>query len=846
MIKDDPDSFDLSHSSSLNEGADSFISNHQDQHPPEQLPSPELNLQADAVPLPPSVELPPNPELALPTYPVPPTDPKAKGKKVTTPTPEEGGKTRRKLTKKAKEAAKEEPKAPPKHEISEEERRNILRQYSRILRSARPVLKDDDAKRIKRAFALAMEAHAGVRRKSGELYIFHPLEVARIVVEEMSLGATSIICALLHDVVEDTEWELKDIEEQFGVKVRKIIDGLTKIKGVTIESDSSEQAENYKKMLLTISEDIRVVLVKIADRLHNMRTLDSMTREKQMKIKSETEFIYAPLAHRLGLYTIKSELEDLCLKFTDGETYTDIVKKIKRTEPARNRFVKEFVKPIEDALRKHNLTFAIKHRVKSIHSIYNKIKKQDVTFDEVYDLFAIRIIIDSPPEREKQDCWSAYSIVTDFYQPNPSRLRDWVSLPKANGYESLHTTVMSPIGQWVEVQIRTVRMDEIAERGLAAHWKYKQYRAGGMSIEQGIEEWLKRVRETLENKDIGALEFVEDFRRNLFNEEVFVFTPRGELRTFPSGATVLDFAFDIHSEVGAHCVAAKVNKKLVPHNYPLRNGDQVEILTSSKPKANEGWLKFVTTTKARLKIKEYLKEERRKVISEGKEIIYRKLRQMKIDPAPQIYAQMVAYFNLRSEPELFYQVGKGMIDHKLIKKFNDPSLKAKPAVGGPATELPKPKPVKPNNEYLMIGGLNDSIKYELSKCCEPIPGDEIFGVTTTSKGIKIHRANCPNASNIMAKFGNRIVRVKWANETVEEFDANIRVVGSDRMGLVSDVTRLISAQLRVNIVALSFDTRAGVFEGNITLAVRDSDQLEKMIAELNNIDGVVSVTRYHL
>jgi GTP pyrophosphokinase len=831
MIKDDPDGTDLPHSFEPNDKHTYYQDN------------------LDSITLVPPVvaplldqEPPPSLELATGGDPVPPQpDPDQ-----VVISPEANPKPGRKPAKESKKAAKEMAKLPPNQEISEEERRSILRQYSRILRSARPVLKDDDAKRIKRAFALAMEAHAGVRRKSGELYIFHPLEVARIVVEEMSLGATSIICALLHDVVEDTEWELKDIEEQFGVKVRKIIDGLTKIKGAIIESGSSEQAENYKKMILTISEDIRVVLVKIADRLHNMRTLDSMPTEKQYKIAAETNFIYAPLAHRLGLYTIKSELEDLCLKFSDRLTYQEIIRKIKRTEPARNRFVKEFVKPIEDALRKHNLACTIKHRLKSVHSIYNKIKKQDVTFEEVYDLFAIRIILNSPPEREKQDCWSAYSIVTDFYQPNPSRLRDWVSLPKTNGYESLHTTVMSSIGQWVEVQIRTVRMDEIAEKGLAAHWKYKQHRAGGISIEQGIEEWLKRVRETLENKDIGALEFVEDFRRNLFSEEVFVFTPRGELRSFPSGATVLDFAFDIHTEVGAHCMGAKVNQRLVPFNHPLRSGDQVEILTHSKPRANEGWLKFVTTTKARVKIKEYLKEERRKVINEGKEVVYRKLRQMKIDPSHQVYAQMVAYFNLKSEPELFYQVGKGMIDHKLIKKFNELATPSKPVVGAPATEPSKPKPSKPNNDYLMIGGTNDNIKYELSKCCEPIPGDEIFGVTTTSKGIKIHRASCPNAANILAKFGNRIVRVKWASETVEEFDANIRVIGSDRMGLVSDVTRLISAQLKVNIVALSFDTRAGVFEGNITLAVRDSDQLEKMIAELSGIDGVVSVTRYHL
>ena len=733
-----------------------------------------------------------------------------------------------------------------KYKISLAEWAEVLRQYAHILRSARPVLKDDDAKRIKKAFLLAMEAHAGVRRKSGELYIFHPLEVARIAVEEMGLGATSIICALLHDVVEDTEYELKDIEAQFGIKVAKIIDGLTKIKGAFVDNGTSAQAENYRKMLLTISEDIRVVLVKIADRLHNMRTLESMSREKQLKIKSETEFIYAPLAHRLGLYAIKSELEDLCLKFSDAETYNEIIKKIKKTEPARNRFVRDFVKPIENALTKHGLKFEVKHRVKSIHSIYTKIVKQEVAFEEVYDLFAIRIILDSPAEREKADCWFAYSVVTDFYQPNPSRLRDWVSLPKANGYESLHTTVMSSIGQWVEVQIRTVRMDEIAEKGLAAHWKYKQQRNKAINIEQGIEEWLKRVRETLENKDITALEFIEDFRRNLFAEEVFVFTPRGELRTFQLGATVLDFAFDIHTEVGAHCLGAKVNQKLVPLNFSLRNGDQVEILTSSKAKANDGWLKFVVTSKARAKIKEYLKEARRKVINEGKEVVARKLRQMKIEPSPQVYTQMMVFFGVKSEQELFYQIGKGTIAHNMIKRFNEPS--ASPATAPiPVNEATKPpKSAKKGDDFILIGGLNDSIKYELSKCCDPIPGDEIFGVTTTSKGIKIHRVNCPNATHILAKYGDRILRVKWANDTTEEFEISVKVLGTDRMGLVSDVTRLISAQLKINIMALSFDTRAGVFEGNLSLAVRDAAQLDKMISEMAAIEGVVSVTRHQL
>jgi GTP pyrophosphokinase len=730
----------------------------------------------------------------------------------------------------------------------EKEKKEILRRYRQILRKAGPLLRGDDTKKIKKAFEIAMEAHGGVRRKSGEPYIYHPLEVARIVVEEMGLGGTSIVCALLHDVVEDTEIELKDIEKDFGVKVARIIDGLTKVKIVALEN-KSEQLENYRRMLLTISEDIRVVLVKIADRLHNMRTLDSMPRHKQLKIKSETEYIYAPLAHRLGLYSIKSELEDLCLKFSDRVAYDGIRTKLKRSQQSRDRFIREFAKPIEVALSKRNFRFEIKSRLKSIYSIWMKMKKQDIPFEEVYDLFAIRIILDSQPENEKADCWSAYAIITDFYQPNPSRTRDWISLPKSNGYESLHTTVMSHTGQWVEVQIRSVRMDEIAEKGLAAHWKYKNKGGFSANAEQGIEEWLRKVRETLENKDTNALEFMDQFRRNLFNEEVYVFTPKGDLKKFPMGATVLDFAFDVHTEVGAHCLAAKVNQKLVPLNYTLKSGDQVEILTSTKAKVNEGWLKFVTTSKARAKIKEYMRDGKRAIAHEGKEIILRKLKQMKIQPSAEVFLKMIDYFGLKSEQELFYQVGNKDIDHTLIKKFNEAAnLKTDSEHRKVAEQAPAKValPVK-NAQEIVIGGTNDKILYSLATCCNPIPGDDIFGMTTVSRGIKIHRTNCPNAVNIMASFGDRIIKARWAtDDSQHEFDVNIRVIGTDRVGLLNDVTRLISTQLRVNIVGLSFSTGGGIFEGNMTLSLRDAEQLERLIAKIEAIDGVVRVTRYHL
>ncbi len=489
----------------------------------------------------------------------------------------------------------------------EEEKREIIARYRRLLRKAKPVLNEGDARLIKKAFTISMEAHKDMRRKSGEPYIFHPLSVAEICVEEIGLGTTSIIAALLHDVVEDTDIQLKDLERIFGNKVARIIDGLTKIRGV-FEYGTSAQAENFRKMLFTLSEDVRVILIKLADRLHNMRTLDSMPRNKQLRVSSETIYLYAPLAHRLGLNAIKTELEDLYLRFTDNAVYREIADKIDETRVSRNKFIKLFVQPVKDELDKLNIEYEIKSRPKSIFSIYNKMRKQNIPFEEVYDLFAVRLILNTPMEQEKSFCWQAYSIVTDYYTPNPDRLRDWISTPKANGYESLHTTVMAKNGQWVEVQIRTRRMDEIAEKGYAAHWKYKDNHS---THESNLEKWLIRVRELLEKQDLTALEFVDDFRGNLFNEEIFVFTPKGELKTLPNGATALDFAFDIHTDIGAKCIGAKVNQKLVPINHVLKNGDQIEILTSSKQKANEDWLRFVISPKAKSKIKELLKEDKR-------------------------------------------------------------------------------------------------------------------------------------------------------------------------------------------------------------------------------------------
>ncbi len=726
----------------------------------------------------------------------------------------------------------------------EKEKKTLLNMYSALLRKAKPYLKEGDTKLIKKAFQFAVEAHKDMRRKSGEPFVYHPLQVAMIVVSEIGLGTTSIIAALLHDVVEDTEYDHKDIEERFNKKVARIVEGLTKI-SATATIGRSIQAENFRKMLLTISEDIRVVLIKIADRLHNMRTLDSMPKDKQLKIKSETEYIYAPLAHRLGLYNIKSELEDLCLKYTDTEAYNHIINKIEETGPARQRFTRSFIRPIETELKKQGFDFTIKARIKSIRSIYDKMRKQNISFEEVYDLFAIRIIADVPREEEKSACWRIYSIVTDYYTPNVNRLRDWITVPKSNGYESLHTTVMSHKGQWVEVQVRTKRMDEIAEKGYAAHWKYKNK---GANVEQDLERWLGRIREMLENNDISSIEFLDDFRANLFNKEVFAFTPKGDLKFFPVKATVLDFAFDIHTEVGARCLGAKVNGKLVPLNYQLQNGDQIEILTSNKPKANEGWLKYVVTTKAKAKIKEYLKEDRKRAVTMGKEVVTRKLRQLKLTINDAIVHEMAEYFNIKSESELYFRVGTGQLDHTSLKKFRDVKKTSQDQArdrhvnGTENNQIESLKPVKKENE-LVIGDEVNEFEYAMAPCCNPLPGDEIFGFITISNGIRVHRTNCPNAVSLMANYGYRIIKARWALKKGEEYNADITITGTDRVGLVNDVTRVISGQMKVNMKSIAIKANNNIFEGSIQLSVHDKTEVEHLIQKLEDIEGVVSVLR---
>jgi GTP pyrophosphokinase len=726
----------------------------------------------------------------------------------------------------------------------EAERQEILRQYRRLLRTAKPYLNGNDAKLIKKAFNQSLEAHKDMRRKSGEPYILHPLAVAQIAVEEIGLGTTSIVAALLHDVVEDTPTEISDVERDFGPKVARIVDGLTKISGV-FEQGTSEQAENFRKMLLTLSEDVRVILIKLADRLHNMRTLDSMPRHKQLKIASETIYLYAPLAHRLGLYAIKTELEDLHLKYTDTDIYADLKGKVKQSQSARNRFIKEFVQPIDDELKAQGFSYEIKGRPKSIYSILKKMRKQNVTFEEVYDLFAIRVILDVPHDQEKAACWQVYSIVTDFYQPNPDRLRDWVSTPKANGYESLHTTVMSHPGQWVEVQIRSRRMDDIAEKGYAAHWKYKD--TGSLQPESTLEAWVNRVREMLETNNSSALEFMDEFRQNLFVKEVYTFTPKGKLIILPEKATALDFAFDIHTHIGLRCLGAKVNQKLEPFSYKLRNGDQVEILTSHKQKPTADWLNYVITSKAKNRIKDYLRDDKRSKADDGKFILEKRLELIGVDNTPENFQRLLTYFNVSNAQEFYYRLAMGLLDGREIREplfRQEGILSPRPSVLEPKkfdSEIQKIRGLHPN--MLVVGERTDKFNHSLARCCNPIPGDDVFGFETET-GLIIHRTSCHRAVDLMSNYGNRIVRAKWTDQLELAFLAGIRFKGSDRVGIVNDITRIISTALKVNMRSITVEANDGFFEGQILVFVNDTDHLNKLIQRLVRVNGVLQVERF--
>lgn len=724
----------------------------------------------------------------------------------------------------------------------EAEKAEILKRYRALLRASKSTLQKGDKTMIRKAFDIALESHKDMRRKSGEPYIYHPIAVAQIAAEEIGLGTTSIVCALLHDVVEDTDMTLEDIEREFGKKVTKIIDGLTKISGV-FDTNSSLQAENFRKMLLTLADDVRVILIKLADRLHNMRTMEFMPRDKQLKLSSETVYLYAPLAHRLGLYAIKSELEDLSMKYMERETYQFIKKKLNEKKAEREKFIQDFIQPVKATLESQGLQADIFGRPKSIHSIWNKMKKKAIPFEEVYDLFAIRIILDSTPENEKSDSWKAYSIVTDSYRPNPDRLRDWISSPKANGYESLHTTVMGPRGQWVEVQIRTKRMNEIAEKGFAAHWKYKE-----SSSDSGLDQWIQKVRELLRNPDSNALDFLDDFKMNLFSDEIFIFTPKGALIQLPSNATALDFAFEIHTDVGASCIGAKVNHKLVPLNYNLQNGDQVEIITSSKQTPKEDWLNFVVTAKAKAKIKSSLKEAKRKIAEDGKEILERKLKSLKITYNTDNIHKLTNHFKLLSSQDLFFNVAKGIIDLKDLKEYQaaEKVVENKPQdrIDNDQVQNLMRAIKSKDSDMLLIGEDMQKIDYKLATCCNPIPGDDVFGFITVSEGIKIHRTNCPNAAKLMANYGYRIVKARWTNQHELAFLTGLRITGIDDVGLINKLTTVISNDFKVNMRSLTVDSDNGIFEGTIMVYVNDTEHLDNLIKRLKQVKGVTGVTRF--
>lgn len=727
----------------------------------------------------------------------------------------------------------------------EKENKEIAKQYKELLRISYQTLTDEDKKLIRSAFDTAVDAHKNQRRKSGEAYIFHPIAVAKIVASEIGLDAVSIASALLHDVVEDTEYTLADIERMFGETVARIVDGLTKIAHLKKDMNISQQAENFRKMLLTLNDDVRVIIIKIADRYHNMLTMDSMPEHKQVKIASETLYIYAPLAHRIGLYNIKTELEDLSLKYTEPEVYSDILSKIEESKEDQRAYIDAFSGVISNSLDKENLQYKIKGRMKSIFSIRRKMKIQNVSFDEIYDKFAIRIIYDSDKQNEKFLAWKIYSIVTDHFTPNPVRLRDWISSPKSTGYEALHITVMGPKGRWVEVQIRSERMHEIAEKGYAAHFKYKH----GDQKEQGIEEWLNKLQEALENANSNAVDFVEEFKLNLYSKEIFVFTPKGELKSLPKGATPLDFAFNIHTEVGMHTRGAKVNGKLVPLNTTLNSGDQVDIITSVTAKPSQHWLDYATTARARAKIKSSLREEKKSTAEEGKEILRRKLKSQKISFNDDTIHKMVIFFKLKTSLDLFYRVGIGVIDNQKIKEFAASYSNA--FISFFKNKIRKqhvPEDVDKDEittkfDTLVFGKEEDKLEFTLSQCCNPIPGDEVFGFISVNEGIKVHKKNCPNAISLQSNYAYRIISAKWIDSSQEEFTSEIILTGLDNLGLISDITKIISGNLHVNMRNLNFSTDGGTFTGRITLVVKNNSILKKVIESLKGINGIDKVTR---
>ena len=718
----------------------------------------------------------------------------------------------------------------------------IAREYKSLLKLSYQTLSESDKVLIRKALDIAIDAHSDQIRKSGKAYIFHPISVAKIVASKIGLDAPSIASALLHDVVEDTRYSIHKIEEIFGQEIAKIVDGLTKISKLKKDKILSIQAENFRKMLLTLNDDIRVILIKIADRLHNMKTLDFLSEEKQLKIASETLYIYAPIAHRIGLYEIKNELEDLSLKYTEPELFNDIKNNLEKTKDNQNLYIRNFARKISEKLKTEKLDFKINGRSKSIYSIRNKMLKKNINIDEVYDRFAVRIIYDAKPVLEKLIAWKIYSIVTDVYRPNPTRLRDWISTPKSNGYEALHITVVGPNKRWIEVQIRSTRMHEIAERGYAAHYKYKL----GDDKESGLEIWLNRLQEVLKNPDSSAVNFVEDFKLNLYADEIFVFTPEGDLKSLPKGSTALDFAFHIHSGLGLKTRGIKVNGKIVPLSYKLSSGEQVQIIKSNNSKPSASWLDFVITSKAKSAIRSSIKENKKKIAEEGKEILRRKLKQLKISFNENNINKIQTFFNLQTSLDLFYRIGIGTIDNSDLKKYANSQNAIIKFFRRKVSEKPiKKQDDEINTKYdqLVFGNEDERLDYTLSNCCRPLPGDKVFGFVTINEGIKVHKSDCKNALSLQSKFAYRILKSKWIDSTQHDYTSTIQIVGIDNIGLVNKITTIISDNLSINMRKMSFDTEGDVFKGSITLRVKNKKIIDKLIQRIKKIKGVYKAVR---
>jgi guanosine-3',5'-bis(diphosphate) 3'-pyrophosphohydrolase len=728
------------------------------------------------------------------------------------------------------------------------EKQEILKRYRHLYKIWKP-RKPEDRKNVQRAFKMAAEAHKGMRRKTGEPFIYHPISVAEIAANEIGLGATSIVCALLHDVVEDTEYTIEDIRGLFGDKVAVIIDGLTKIKGIFDQQTSTLNAENFKKILLTLSDDVRVILIKLADRLHNMRTLDALSREKQLKIASETVLLYAPLAHRLGLHAIKSELEDLALKYTEPKVFETISSKLRETAKDRKRFVNKFIFPIKKALKEKGFQFNVHEREKSIAAIWLKMQTKEVPFEEIYDIFAVRIVIDSPIDSEKADCWKVYSLITEIYRPNMERLRDWISIPKANGYEALHTTVMSRSGDWVEIQIRSRRMNEIAEKGYAAHWKYKE----SLKMNSRLDNWLDRIKEMIESPEADALSFIDDVKGYFFLDEISVFTPQGELRTLPAGSTVLDFAYAIHSELGSSCIGAKVDKKLVPINHVLTNGQQVEILTSRKQTLTEEWLTYVVTTRAKSNIKMTLREEKRKFSRAGKEKLGKWFQQLGVPFNHENIRKFINIHNFNSQVDLYFDAAKDKIGIKDVKAFAASNFR-----NGwinyisKASSKNREKDVKYADKQIVgsVEDLNKSTvaelppKYIPDTCCNPIPGDDVIGLMASPDStLHIHRSKCVKAQELITVHGYKMVVINWPEQDSVSYLAEIKITGIDRKGVINEITRVISNELELNIKSFIIDALNGLTRGSITLYVGHTSSLKDVVEKLKLIDGIIHVTR---